>query len=218
MNCFLSLHKLKTICIPNLNKIIPRRKVLTFNTKFISSSAEVNTNVIKDVILYKYDNPRFFKTLNLFAIVQFGFWSYLSLTAYETLRDAPVKQNAEKWWEKFNLGENKYRYTITFASFLIGYGILVVSWMYTLRSVRFLILNKGGQKCTLVTYTPFGRNRMMTLGLENTSCTTSRHIAPSYIPIKVKGYLFHYLLDMRGEFKNPRLFDYTVGLRRNFNA
>lgn len=97
-----------------------------------------------------------------------------------------------------------------------GYGILCVSWMYTLRSVRYLILNKGGEKCTIVSYTPFGQNRLMTLGLENTSCTSSRHNAPSYIPLKVKGYFLYYLLDMKGEFRNPKLFDYTVGLRRNF--
>lgn len=90
--------------------------------------------------------------------------------------------------------------------------------MYTLRSVRYLILNKGGQKCSFVTYTPFGENRIMTLGLENTSCTSSRHHSPSYIPIKVKGHFFHYLLDTKGEFKNTKLFDNTVGLKRKFKA
>lgn len=116
-----SLHSLKTISISNLIKVIPKRRFhFTSNIKTNTSLAEINTSPIKDVILFKYENPRFFKVLNLFAVVQFGFWSYLSLTAYETLRDAPVPKNAEKWWEKFNLGENKYRYTIAFSCFLIG--------------------------------------------------------------------------------------------------
>ncbi|KAL3285406.1 hypothetical protein HHI36_019508 [Cryptolaemus montrouzieri] len=177
--------------------------------------AQMNTNVVKDVILFKYDNPKFYLVLNLFAIAQFGFWSYLSLTAYETLRDVPGDKTADSWWKRINLGENKYRNTIATLCFIIGYGILTVSWIYTLKSVRYLILNKGGNKCTIVTYTPYGRNRIMTLGLENISCKTARHSAPSYVPFKVRGHYFYYLMDMRGEFKNAQLFDYTVGLRRN---
>lgn len=97
-----------------------------------------------------------------------------------------------------------------------GYGILTVAWMYTLRSVRYLILHKGGNKVSLVTYTPFGTNRIMTVPLENISCKEMRTRATSSLPIKVKGRYLHYLLDMRGEFKNEKLFDHTAGLRRAF--
>lgn len=120
MNSIYSVAKCRTVRVFNLNKIIPRKKIDSFNVKYFATSADINTNIIKDVILFKYENPRFFKILNLFAIAQFGFWSYLSLTALETLRDAPVQKNADKWWEKYNLGENKYRYTITASCFLIG--------------------------------------------------------------------------------------------------
>lgn len=54
----------------------------------------------------------------------------------------------------------------------LGYGILVMSWMYTLRSVRFLILRKGGADVTFVTYTPFGQNRMLTVPLKCIFCPT----------------------------------------------
>lgn len=84
---------------------------------------DVNTNVTKDVILFKYENPRFFKILNLFAICQYLFWNYLAYFAFTTLKDAPVEaaKNEElSWWRKINLGENKYRNTITIVSFLIG--------------------------------------------------------------------------------------------------
>lgn len=178
---------------------------------------DVNTKVVKDVILFKYDNPRFYKILNVFAICQFGFWGYLSYTAFTTLRDAPVpKDDTLPWWRKVNLGENKYRNTLAFLSFAIGYGILAISWMYTLRSIRYLILRKGGDKVTLVTYTPFGENRLLTVDLSNVCCKETRMATRSQLPLKVKNHKLHYILDMKGEFKNPQLFDYTAGLKRTW--
>ncbi|KAF5292883.1 hypothetical protein FQR65_LT11135 [Abscondita terminalis] len=185
--------------------------------RYKSSQINVNTNVVKDVILYKYENPKFFKLLNVFAICQFGFWSYLSMFSFTTLRDAPVSNSEDaRWWEKINLGENKYKNTLAVLSFLIGYGTLSISWLYTLRSVRYLVLRKGGSQVTFVTYTPIGANRMMTVGLENVSCQESRGLAKSQLPIKIKNRFLYYLLDMKGEFKNSALFDHTAGLKRVF--
>lgn len=91
-------------------------------TYFCTSAREVNTNVVKDVILYRYENPKFFRIVNIFALCQFGFWSYLSHFAFTTLKDAPVPKDADSlpWWRRINLGENKYRNTLTVLSFLIG--------------------------------------------------------------------------------------------------
>ena len=47
--------------------------------------------------------------------------------------------------------------------FNIGYTFIAAMWMYTLKSVRFLVLNKGGDKLSFVTYTPFGKNRILTV-------------------------------------------------------
>jgi len=90
---------------------------------FVCTSAfEVNTKVVKDVILYRYENPKFFRIVNIFALCQFGFWTYLSHFAFTTLKDAPVPKDADNlpWWRRINLGENKYRNTLTVLSFLIG--------------------------------------------------------------------------------------------------
>lgn len=93
----------------------------TKNLTATDNALNVNTNVIKDVIIYKYENPRFFKILNLFAICQFGFWTYLSIFSFKTLRDAPVTPSPDAaWWQKINLGENKYRNTIAISAFIIG--------------------------------------------------------------------------------------------------
>jgi hypothetical protein len=90
--------------------------------------------------------------------------------------------------------------------------------MYTLKSVRYLILHQGGQNISLVTYTPVGKNRILTVNLENVNCKESRTLAKSQLPIKVRGHYLHYILDMRGEFKNPLLFDHTAGLRRKWKG
>lgn len=94
----------------------------TQNNSQLNRILDVNTNVVKDVILFKYENPRFFKILNIFAICQYLFWNYLAYFAFTTLKDAPVEAKNEElsWWRKINLGENKYRNTITIVSFLIG--------------------------------------------------------------------------------------------------
>jgi uncharacterized membrane protein YccF (DUF307 family) len=181
-----------------------------------TSALEVNTKVVKDVILYRYENPKFFRIVNIFALCQFGFWTYLSHFAFTTLKDAPVPKDADNlpWWRRINLGENKYRNTLTVLSFLIGYGILTAAWLFTLKSVRYLILRKGGDKLTFITYTPFGKNRMITADINKVSSQESRQNARVQLPIKVKDYRLYFVLDMRGEFKNPKLFDHTAGLKR----
>lgn len=195
------------------------RRSFAITPKLQETALNVNTNVIKDVILFKYDNPRFYNVLNIFAICQFGFWGYLSIFAFTSLRDAPVPEKDSEnmaWYMKINLGENKFRNTISACSFIIGYGILVISWMFTLRSVRYLVLRKGGTDVTVVTYGPFGRNRMLTVGLQDISCKEIRTAARSQLPIKIKNHYLHYILDMKGEFRNTALFDNTAGLRRHW--
>ena len=52
------------------------------------------------------------------------------------------------------------------------------------------------------------------------SAQESRATAKVYLPLKVKNRAFFYILDMKGEFKNTRLFDQSIGLFRKlwFNA
>lgn len=87
-------------------------------------------------------------------------------------------------------------------------------WMYTLKSVRYLILNKGGRHLTFVTYGPLGKNRMMKVPIDHICCKEQRTAAKVQLPLKIKNTWMHYMLDMRGEFKHPVLFDSTAGLFR----
>ncbi|CAK1544903.1 unnamed protein product [Leptosia nina] len=138
----------------------------------------------------------------------------------QTLKDAPVDTSTvdenTPWFRKINLGENKYKNTLGAVALLVGTGSLGMIWMYTLRSVRFLILNKGGRHLTFVTYTPFGKNRIMKVPIENVCCKEDRKLAKVQLPLKVKNTAMHYMVDMRGEFKNPLLFDSTAGLSRKW--
>lgn len=111
-------------CSPIRNKNLFNILQHNIKSKFCNNAVnlDANTNVVKDVILFKYDNPKFYQMLNVFALCQFGFWTYLSHFAFTTLKDAPVNKSDENvtWWRKINLGENKYRNTLTILSFLIG--------------------------------------------------------------------------------------------------
>ncbi|PSN52737.1 hypothetical protein C0J52_06152 [Blattella germanica] len=183
-----------------------------------TATLDVNTKVGKDVILYHYENPKFFRIVNIFALSQFGFWTYLSHFAFTSLKDAPAPKQMDSvpWWRRINLGENKYRNGLTALSFLVGYGILTAAWLFTLKSVRYLILRKGGDKLTFITYTPFGKNRMTTVDLNKVSSQETRQNAKVQLPIKVKDHRLYYVLDMKGDFKNPKLFDSTAGLKRTW--
>ncbi|CAH4032931.1 unnamed protein product [Pieris brassicae] len=136
--------------------------------------------------------------MNIFAVVQYMFWSYLGVFALKNLRDAPVDSsimNDEQtpWFRKINLGENKYKNTLGAIALLVGTGSLGMIWMFTLKSVRYLILNKGGRHLTFVTYTPFGKNRIMKVPIENICCKEDRKFAKVQLPLKVKNHSMHYM-------------------------
>ena len=46
------------------------------------------------------------------------------------------------------------------------------------------------------------------------SAVQLRSKASNQLPIKVKGYKIYFLIDLKGELKNPPLFDASVGLKR----
>lgn len=106
-----------------LNAILIKRKSNSVNSirGLSTKTIDVNTNVTKDVILFKFKNDRNFKIANIFAICQFGCWTYLSTFAASSLKDAPVEKSENgAWWQKINLGENKYRNGLIFLTFTIG--------------------------------------------------------------------------------------------------
>lgn len=55
---------------------------------------------------------------------------------------------------------------------------------------------------------------MSNVPLKFVSAQESREVARGHLALKVKNRAFFYILDMRGQFLNTRIFDYTVGLQR----
>lgn len=208
-----------------------------------SSYAAMNidvSNLSKDVIVYKYENPRHFKIMNVCGIVQFFFFLLCAEFTLSNLKDVPVDENDPDYnnlpfYAKTNLGENKYKFGLAFVTFLvgkqhihimlkdkslsfpiicIGFVILGFVWVFTLRSVRYLVLRKGGNKVSFVTYGPFGTNHIMDVPLRCVTAVQSRDMSTGALPIKVKDRTFYYMLDNRGVYTNPDIFDHVVNVKR----
>lgn len=105
---------------PDSTRLIHTSKILNFTA---TQQPTITANLAKDIIVFKYENPKFFRYMNIFAYCQFLFWSYMSHFAYTELRDVPVNQliqETNSWWQNINLGDSKYRTGIAVCCFSIG--------------------------------------------------------------------------------------------------
>ncbi|XP_028446562.1 transmembrane protein 223 [Perca flavescens] len=189
----------------------------------------------RDVVLFEHDRTRFFRLLSVFCGGQFLFWTYLGHFAYTGLRDtggATKKGKAEAssaaattttttglagmWSFELNLGSNTWRYGFTLGCLAIGAGIVGLGLLFCRRSVSQVVLHQGGRMVTVSTQSPLGpgRGRRITVPLSQVACHAHRHESPSFIPLRVKGHKFYFLLDKEGTVNNARLFDITVGAYR----
>ncbi|KAL1426176.1 hypothetical protein MTO96_018436 [Rhipicephalus appendiculatus] len=157
---------------------------------------EVDTNVAQHTEIYRYDNFRV--TLPPPGVDTSGRLGGLFQFLRERLTTQP------------------YRYGLV--AFCTAFGTLVAvgSSMFVLRNVRSLLLLKGGQRVAVQTYAPFRELRAFQVPLEHISCGQSRLQKSSYITLKIKGHWLYYVLDQRGVFPHPELFDNTVGMARKF--
>lgn len=184
----------------------------------------------RDVTLFEHDRTRFFRLLSVFCGGQFVFWTYLSHFAYTGLRDtggsadkgkakaAPTATGLAGMWSfEMNLGSNAWRYGFTLGCLTIGAGIVGLGALFCLRSVSRVVLHQGGRMVTVCTQSPLGpeRGRRITVPLSQVACHAHRQESPSFIPLRVKGHKFYFLLDKEGTVNNARLFDITVGAYRH---
>uniref|UniRef100_A0A3P9H984 Transmembrane protein 223 n=1 Tax=Oryzias latipes TaxID=8090 RepID=A0A3P9H984_ORYLA len=190
----------------------------------LSTSAQPS----KDVTLFEHDRTHFFRLLSVFCGGQFVFWTYLAQFAYTGLRDTgaeKAKQStkpptttglAGMWSFEMNLGSNAWRYGFTLGCLAIGGGIVGLGAVFCRRSVFKVILHEGGKMVTVWTQSPLGpgRGRRITVPLSQVACHAHRQESTSFIPLRVKGHKFYFLLDKEGAIKNARLFDVTVGAYR----
>ncbi|XP_069554583.1 transmembrane protein 223 [Brachyistius frenatus] len=186
-----------------------------------------STQPARDVTLFVHDRTRFFRLLSVFCGGQCVFWTYLAHFAYTGLRDtggAAEKDKAKAsttglagmWSFEMNLGSHAWRYGFTVGCLAIGAGIMGLGALFCRRSVSKVVLHEGGKMVTVCTQSPLGPalGRRITVPLSEVACHAHRHESPSFIPLRIKGRKFYFLLDKEGTVNNARLFDITVGAYR----
>lgn len=207
-------------CICNNLKLVRQSKVETFRASSrVKLPFDKLSNLAEDVLLFSYEKTKILKYLAYFGVIQLVFWTYLGNNLYSTLRDikkasTPDRNNdfsMSPLWKTLNLGEQKFRITALVCCLAVGVSTAFVTFALPLRIVRHLVLCKGGSTVKVTTYGPFGRTREINIPLGHMDCKNSRANATSYISLKIKGYRLYFLLDCRGKFNNPQLFDFTVG-------
>uniref|UniRef100_A0A8D2NIY4 Transmembrane protein 223 n=1 Tax=Zosterops lateralis melanops TaxID=1220523 RepID=A0A8D2NIY4_ZOSLA len=157
--------------------------------------------ISRDVILYEHDRSRFFRLLGLFCTGQGLFWTYLAHFAFTSLRPAPGPGPEDPLRPR----DNKWRFGFTASCLTVG---------------------TGGDRWGPGTHLRTAGDTLDTPGthLGHTWDTPGAHLgtpgdAPGVsvtVPIKVRGRPFFFLLDKRGQFRHPRLFDLTAGAFRGF--
>lgn len=209
-------------------------RVFTHNSHLVAAHTQLaarrslctSAQPFRDVTLFEHDRTRFFRLLSIFCGGQFVFWTYLGHFAYTGLRDTGGATQQAKastttglagmWSFEMNLGSNAWRYGFTLGCLAVGTGIVGLGALFCRRSVSQVILHKGGRMVTVSTQSPLGpgRGRRITIPLSQVACHAHRQESTSFIPLRVKGHKFYFLLDKEGTVKNARLFDVTVGAYR----
>ncbi|XP_001367031.3 transmembrane protein 223 [Monodelphis domestica] len=154
----------------------------------------------RDVLLFEHERGRFFAFLGLFCAGQGVFWTSLAAAALAGRRGSS--------------GSVLWRYGLAAGCASVGLLVLAAGLLFSRRSVRSVLLHRGGQQVTVTTHAPFGLGAQFTVPLRQVSCLAHRGEVPAVLPLKVRGRRFYFLLDKAGRFPNARLFDLTVGAYR----
>ncbi|XP_004449283.2 transmembrane protein 223 [Dasypus novemcinctus] len=170
----------------------------------------------RDVLLFEHERSRFFAILGLFSAGQGVFWASLAVAALSrpSVPARPATPEAPDR-RRVDLRSALWRYGLALGCGAIGTLVLGAGLLFSLRSVRSVILLAGGQQVTLTTHAPFGLRAHFTVPLHQVSCMAHRSEVPAMLPLKVKGRRFYFLLDKAGHFPNMQLFDNTVGAYRS---
>ncbi|XP_004646792.1 transmembrane protein 223 [Octodon degus] len=167
----------------------------------------------RDVLLFQHERGRFFAVLGLFCAGQGVFWASLALAAL-TPPPAPAREPGASG-RGGDLRSALWRYGLAAGCGAVGSLVLGAGLVFSLRSVRSVMLRAGGKQVTLTTHAPFGLGAPFTVPLNQVSCMAHRGEVPAMLPLKIKGRRFYFLLDKAGHFPNAQLFDTTVGAYRS---
>lgn len=181
---------------------------------------------MKDVTLYYYNRQKFFRLVGLACASQFVFWAWMAYFQLSRVQFADLLNlESEKSQGKILDVSSKPGYTWKIVRFVeerpvllacvavaVGLFFTTSGWIYSLRSVNRLVLQ--GNNVRVVTHTPLGGTRSVTVPVSDVSCSGSRIGTKPQVSLKLKGHKFFFLVDKEGEFLQPTLFDKTVGMKR----
>uniref|UniRef100_A0AAY4A8K7 Transmembrane protein 223 n=1 Tax=Denticeps clupeoides TaxID=299321 RepID=A0AAY4A8K7_9TELE len=207
------IRRVRPVALRAVNIFSPTAPLRGPSPRLSSSSAPVP----RDVVLFEHDRTGFFRLLSLFCGGQLLFWTYLAHFAFTSLRDTRGDGGAGKARTSHaNLGSNAGRFGFTAGCLAIGAAIAGFGVLFTRRSISRVVLHRGGGTVTLVTQSPLGASaaRRVTVPLSDVACHAHRQESPTFIPLRVRGHRFYFLLDKEGRMNNPRLFDVSVGAYR----
>ncbi len=112
----------------------------------------------KDILLFRYEDPRKIIKQNLVAGTMLPLWTWLSYTCYNLKSDfAPYKETLEssdRSWVYRNVEAASRGVSVAFL--LFGTSLSLYWLSRNMNTVRRLVLRKGGKHVTIVTYGLFG--------------------------------------------------------------
>ena len=192
------------------------------------SFSQVDGEFARDTLLYRHNNLGKLRALQFFAFVNLALWAYLGsfllshVGALSESQEALVSNSEtpnRRFWQRVSDAERKYHKYLTGLCLLIGYGSVAVIGFFSTRSINALVVRRGGSEVTILTsrFIAISRLRQLTVPLSHLSCRVARSDTASYMTIKVKGYPFFFLIDNKGTFYKPFLFDRVIGVHRNLN-
>nr|XP_012143099.1 PREDICTED: uncharacterized protein LOC105662746 isoform X2 [Megachile rotundata] len=116
------------------------------------------------------------------------------------------------WAEYLKLNGTNLLYFVY--AIIVGPSAFFLLYTANKKFVKFIILHPGGTSVSLVTHHLFKRQDVLTVPVSKVTAICSRNRMRDYLPLKVQGKSFYYLVDAEGKFINEKLFDCTVGTRK----
>lgn len=188
-------------------------------------SLDVSKEFVRDTMIFKRDNLRELRMYQAFAALNFIAWNYFGINTIFR-----VAAYAEKHKKEYGLGERGYlqsfaevglKYSKQMAVFAacVGYGGLMLIGFFSARNVNTIIIRKGGLDAVILTsrFVAISKLREIRVPLKHITCKTSRDTTATYATFRIKGHPFFFLVDKKGVFYNPFLFDRTIGVQRNIS-
>lgn len=182
---------------------------------------EMDSNIKTDIVVFLYQNDKYYKMLTVFGIIQFFFWLNIASFAYSALDRIDSKDMAAAYPTNTVLGkvasfQTEHKTGIAGTCLVVAYLVMFFTWIYPQRTITQLKLLKGGRNLDVSTYTHFARTRTLTVPVDHFSCMQGRVAKGNQVHAKIKNRWFYFQMDKRdGQFVNHNLFDYVVGLKRD---